>query len=126
MSKLPIVGPRPAPGDRRRRERLDALYTELPKLECAGRCSRSCGPIGMSRVEWQRMCKTAGEERKATTLTCPLLEDDRCSVYAVRPMICRLWGLVITMPCPWGCIPDRYLSEVEGFEFMARSREAGA
>jgi hypothetical protein len=38
--------------------------------------------------------------------TCPALKDGRCSVYDVRPTLCRLWGVVEDMPCPWGCVPD--------------------
>ena len=29
----------------------------------------------------------------------------RCTVYAARPMICRLWGVAQGMACPWGCQP---------------------
>lgn len=80
----------------------------------------------MSRVEWQSVCRTAGEERKAEGLDCPLLENERCSVYEVRPMICRLWGLVESMPCPWGCKPDRYLTHEEGLVLLDRVANAGA
>jgi Fe-S-cluster containining protein len=75
----------------------------------------------MGRVEWQRICKRVGHEPRATSLTCPLLQNARCSVYLIRPMICRLWGLVETMPCLWGCVPERYLTREEGFEFLARA-----
>lgn len=53
-------------------------------------------------------------------LTCSLLRDDRCSVYDIRPSICRLWGLVESMPCLWGCKPDRYLTDPEGHAFLTR------
>jgi hypothetical protein len=127
MSRLPQVGPKPRPGDKRRRAELDALYAELPALSCRGLCQESCGPIFMSRVEWQRICKSVGEERKADdSLTCPLLTaGGTCEVYQVRPMICRLWGLVETMPCPWGCKPERYLTQDEGHEFLERTGEIG-
>ena len=40
-------------------------------------------------------------------LTCGYLDqvNKRCTVYAVRPMICRLWGVTTDMACPWGCQP---------------------
>lgn len=40
-------------------------------------------------------------------LTCGYLDQvhRRCTVYAVRPMICRLWGVTTDMACPWGCQP---------------------
>lgn len=30
----------------------------------------------------------------------------RCSVHAIRSIICRLWGPAASMPCPHGCAPD--------------------
>jgi Fe-S-cluster containining protein len=76
----------------------------------------------MGRIEWQRVCRAQGE-RKADSLTCPYLEEERCTVYEVRPLICRLWGLVESMPCPWGCKPERYLTHEEGHELLARAAE---
>lgn len=35
--------------------------------------------------------------------TCPALKHDRCTVYDVRPLICRMWGAVESMPCHFGC-----------------------
>ncbi len=40
-------------------------------------------------------------------LTCPYLKEGRCSIYPVRPTICRMWGAVESMPCSFGC-------EIEG------------
>ena len=79
----------------------------------------------MSRVEWQRICKRLGEERKAVDINCPMLDNGRCSVYDIRPMICRLWGIVETMLCHHGCKPDRVLTAEEGFEFLQRAAEIG-
>lgn len=130
MARLPQHGPRPASGDRARRDALDALYAELPLLECKGLCHDSCGPVPMSRVEMGRAMKL--HRRPAlidpSTMACPLLVDNRCSVYAVRPMICRLWGLVDFdgMRCHHGCVPERYLTYDEGQEFIRRAMEVGA
>jgi hypothetical protein len=130
VARLPVIGPKPIPGDKRRRLELDALYAELPRLDCRGLCAESCGPIVTTRVEWQRICRAAGYEPKALVgvdgLTCPLLKDNRCTVYEVRPLICRLWGLVETMPCLWGCKPERYLTHEEGLEFLTRAAEINA
>jgi len=46
-------------------------------------------------------------------LTCPALVNGLCSVYAVRPLICRLWGVVREMACPFGCKPERWLADRE-------------
>jgi|ERR1051326_7151292 Fe-S-cluster containining protein len=101
---------------------LDALYAELPTIACQRKCHSACGPIFMSRVEWQRIIKKKGYEPRATSIDCPLLVSGLCSVYNVRPMICRLWGIVESLPCPWGCKPQpRYLTHAEGHDFLLRA-----
>jgi Fe-S-cluster containining protein len=108
---------------------LDKLYAELPTITCRGECAESCGPIQMSGIEWQRIVKKLGYTPRGnpSTLACPMLTNGRCSVYAIRPMICRLWALVEEMACPWGCKPDpRYLTYREGLEFLAKAQIAGA
>jgi len=104
---------------------LDAMYAEMPSLDCQGKCAESCGPIVMSRVEWERICEQVPPP-PPIDLTCPLLVDDRCSVYAIRPTICRLWGMVEAMPCEWGCKPSRVLTNVEGYAFLERAGVLGA
>lgn len=53
------------------------------------------------------------------TLTCPLLTPQRrCAAYESRPMICRLWGMVKKMRCPFGCRPSRWLSDCEADELL--------
>lgn len=99
---------------------IDKIYAELPSIACQGKCYDSCGPIAMSRVEWQRIIKRKGYEPRATSLTCPLLVSNRCSVYQIRPLICRLWGVAEGMECPWDCKPERYLTKVEAYDFLLR------
>ena len=120
-----------------RKGELKRLYAELPTIKCQGRCQGSCGPIEFTDAEWERVCHRLGEEPAHAArsdhgvlllppppdMTCPLLgADGRCTIYAIRPMICRLWGIVDVMPCPWGCKPSpRYLTGREGFVFMIRA-----
>lgn len=106
---------------------LDRLYAELPTLDCKGLCAESCGPIVMSRVEWVRITDKVGHEPVGgPDLTCPLLAGERCTVYDIRPTICRLWGMVPAMPCPHGCVPSRPLTDLEGYEYLLRAGEIGA
>lgn len=124
--------------DQQRVRELDALYAELPSLECRGLCWHSCGPIDMSHTEKDRIIDLGvtipgytmeAAERWRTEHTmeaCPALGPFRtCGVYQARPMICRLWGLTETMRCPHGCRPSRVLTEAEGYEFLARSMQIG-
>ncbi len=41
--------------------------------------------------------------RPGLRLPCPALQDDACSIYAARPIICRKWGIPVFDPSK----PDR-------------------
>lgn len=116
---------------------LEAVYAKLPKLNCQGKCQACCGPIGLTPVEHDRM-----EERGrplpmlsqfhdgalfSKKMQCPQLAGNgRCTVYAIRPMICRLWGVIESMKCPHGCVPEGgFLSDDEGHLLFREAMEAG-
>lgn len=107
-------------------EQLDALYQELPTLDCQGKCQESCGLVYMSRVEWERIkVKLGWVPKNHKGLTCPMLRRGKCRVYEIRPMLCRLWGIADAMPCLWGCKPSRTLDGTEGREMLTRAAEYG-
>lgn len=55
-------------------------------------------------------------------LNCPHLSPiGTCSVYAIRPLICRIWGMVEAMPCEWGCKPSRMLTDDEAHHLIERT-----
>lgn len=105
--------------------RLDALYAQLPRIECRGSCHDSCGPIDMTRPERRRIAvagyEVTPEAAIVAGMRCPALTVlKRCAVYPVRPMICRLWGLTRAMTCTYGCVPEGgHLSEAQAYEFLA-------
>lgn len=105
---------------------LDAIYATLPKLVCQQKCGSFCGPIKVGPDEWRRLVAAAGAEPSArslfTALRCPFVTAaGTCSVYDVRPMICRLWGAVrAVMACPHGCQPSRWLNEDETWALLAK------
>jgi Fe-S-cluster containining protein len=114
--------------------RLDALYAQLPGIDCQGLCADSCGPIPAGGMEQERIQRTAGRAVSAAPVRtvvddtlevcheCSMLVDGRCSVYDIRPMICRLWGLTEDMPCIYGCVPEGGLLSVEeGYAFLAEA-----
>lgn len=111
---------------------LEALYAALPTIACKGLCHESCGPILMSEAESARL-QAAGHLPGANiaTLTCaqlgPMEADGgrRCQAYALRPMICRLWGLVRSMACHHGCVPSRWLTDEECTLFLRMSLVLG-
>jgi hypothetical protein len=112
--------------------RLEELYERLPRLQCQGKCAHSCvSRIDMSHIERSRI-REAGRDivahRSRRDEPCPALTFlGTCSIYAVRPMICRLWGTSVAMPCPHGCQPDgaRPLNDIETLDLLLTSLEIG-
>jgi hypothetical protein len=105
-------------------ERLDALYASLPSIDCRMLCHPACGPIVMSEREHERLVGHHGPREADADLVCPYLrrESGLCGAYEVRPLICRLWGVVETMRCEWGCVPERYLSQTEAEALLAEAQ----
>lgn len=101
-------------------EAIDTIYQRIPMLRCKRLCQESCGPILMSRLEWERICAQLHRIPKGRAdLTCPMLKNDQdCRVYAIRPAICRIWGVVKAMSCPHGCEPDTWLSDDEAYAIL--------
>ncbi|MDX6649702.1 MAG: uncharacterized protein QOJ97_1653 [Solirubrobacteraceae bacterium] len=110
--------------------KLGALYAELPALECKGRCVDSCLSIDMTPAERNRLRRAGAPEipplEPLSEEPCPLLENGRCTVHELRPLICRLWGLTENMVCPYGCIPKGgHLTHAEFEALMIRSYHIG-
>lgn len=104
--------------------KLEDFYKSLPSIPCKGLCQDSCGPIAMTDFEYQRLIEAAGSELTLTkTGDCSMLKDGKCSVYSVRPLICRLWGLTKQMECPHGCVPTRWIGREEGFNLLDKVKE---
>jgi hypothetical protein len=116
---------------------LDRAYVSIPPVPCRPGCSDCCGPIMMTRLEWDRIAQRIGHAPEGDTHAmlavahatgdCSLLVDGRCSVYDIRPMVCRLYatgpaGLV----CPHECKSERRLSNADGHVLMAKAHRIGA
>jgi Fe-S-cluster containining protein len=123
---------------------LQHIYDRIPKIECKGHCGRDrhetcCGPIACTWLEAELLeayngTTTAWDDLGGNyvkmditalfpMMICPHLSvSGRCNAYAVRPLICRLWGVVEKLKCPWGCQPERYLTEKESFTLLEAAR----
>lgn len=111
-----------------RERQLERIYARIPAIACQGKCQDSCGPLGMTQLERTRMVKECGRAPRVSlpTLTCNILDGaGRCAAYAARPAICRLWGVVADMPCVFGCVPERYLTDAEARQILREVEAIG-
>lgn len=110
-------------------EAIRRLYADLPDLACKGLCTESCGPVPLSKAERDALVERHGPLRDLQpTSACGYLNiEGRCDVYEDRPLICRLFGIVDhpEMRCPFGCVPERFLTNEEGHELLRAVQQAG-
>jgi Fe-S-cluster containining protein len=88
---------------------LEYLYSIIPKFNC-NHCHKCCGPIiwfepeeimirnylkknNMKKIVWTK------NKFKENKMLCPYLKNDRCSIYPVRPIVCRLQGNIAELRC---------------------------
>jgi hypothetical protein len=124
------------PTERQAVAALEALYARLPTVACRGECSVACGPIPLTVLEARRLQVTTHRKPRTIDLTvinaagvtapreqCVYLTDTgRCSAYAVRPLLCRAWGVLQALSCIRGCVPERWISPIE-FVVIAQAVE---
>lgn len=96
-------------------EQLDAFYAQVPKVECKGRCAIACSSIPLTVLEARRLqMATHRKPRTTADMKCVYLTaDERCSVYSIRPLICRAWGVLKTLSCIHGCTPATWFAEAD-------------
>jgi len=109
-------------------KRLEELFEQIPKFQCEEDCAGCCGPVFWSRAEDQlinewlskrgmkkkkRYIKLDTSTVNKVDITCPYIQNARCQIYPVRPLICRLYGAVEELKCPFGCGPEKLLSRDE-------------
>jgi hypothetical protein len=119
------------------------IYDKLPKVACQGHCGKDrnntcCGPIPCTaaeaklldecdgvKSEWQDCGNGMVHQKVAenpevlgpfliNVRLCPHLGlNGRCTAYEARPLVCRLFGVSRRLPCPWGCQPERWMTDRE-------------
>lgn len=121
--------------------RQKALWAKIPDAGCRGLCVEACGPIGMTRLEADILTGTGRADPALLEPhgrgllfipdngVCPMLDDGgRCTVYAVRPAICRGFGAVDhpLMRCPHGCQPSGGLMPADRFHAIVNGDDPDA
>ncbi len=116
---------------------LETLLAKIPDLECLGFCVESCNQFEVFPAEIKEIKQYCIENKIPFTPFlnheqliekvenenshcngCEYLKDRKCTIYPVRPVICRLWGNVDTMKCHFGCQPKKYLYDYEGKDIL--------
>jgi len=95
--------------------KLGIIYSQIPKATCPEGCGKCCGIVYPSRLELNNIyswCVLHKIEPKdftmAPELDCPYLgQDKRCTIYPVRPFLCRILGASHDLPCPLGLCSAR-------------------
>ena len=80
----------------------------IPSMRCDAGCGECCGVVPATEAEFRRIQQFIDEQgvTPAPSLdgTCPFYQNGGCAVYAVRPLICSLYGHSADplMTCPRG------------------------
>lgn len=107
---------------------LDDLLKAVPAFTCKEGCSDCCGMVPMSRLEWKRIQERTGlKSQFDENGHCALLKDGKCSVYDIRPAVCRIFGTSEhpRLTCPHGCRSEQLLSITQTNKLTDASRELG-
>ena len=100
--------------------RISDLYALLPGFSCFEGCTACCQSFGVpsqTKIEARRikgyLKKNGIVFKLAEGTTCPYVSDRGCTIYPVRPFICRLFGASPNLLCLLGARPLTLLHEDE-------------
>jgi len=104
-------------------ESLEKIYSSIPSYIKCEHCHQCCGPIVWFEPEeilirnymYKNKIKNVLwtiEEFKQNNMKCPYLINDRCLIYPVRPIVCRLQGNITELKCKLSK-NDKLISEQE-------------
>ena len=114
-------------------DKTQALQRLLDRAEksftCKSGCNDCCGVVPFSDIEkarasalkpmeaWERYQGSAWLLKSAlANFSCPFSDKNNgCQIYDVRPMVCRLFGVVDheMMKCPHGSAPKKMITEAQ-------------
>jgi len=88
---------------------LEKIYLSIPNSNCL-HCHQCCGPIVWFEPEELLIKKFLEEHKikkilwtieefKKNQMRCPYIINNRCIIYPVRPIVCRLQGNIPELKC---------------------------
>ena len=91
--------------------RLNIIYDQIPSFDCR-HCQQCSSPIIWLKPEeinikeylkkyHLQYLTLSDEEFQKNNLRCPYQQHNRCIIYPVRPLVCRLQGLIPDLPCQY-------------------------
>lgn len=97
--------------------KLEQTYKQIPSSKCPNDCGKCCGILFPSLAELRNIkewCVAHHVEYRDFNyqlgIDCPYLARDKsCSIYPVRPFLCRIYGVSKELPCKW-CTPEKILN----------------
>ncbi len=93
------------------REIFEQNCNKIPEFHCKEGCGKCCGVHLITAFLKEHGRKQ--QYAKEILDMCPYLDEKkRCTIYEVRPAICRLYGVVQAMQCPYRKA-QQYLSDDE-------------
>lgn len=91
----------------------------LPPMRCDEGCGACCGIAPTTETEFRRIERYVKEQgitpihHSDDEEQCPLYQDGKCTVYAVRPLICRIFGHSDRLQCERGYNVDVAQREID-------------
>jgi len=102
------------------KNRLNKIYKKIPEFKC-----KHCHKCEQDLIIWFKpeeinirdyMSKhnieyitLSSKEFKKNNKQCPYLKNNRCIIYPVRPIVCRLQGTISELPCKYN--KNQYMSK---------------
>ncbi len=110
---------------------LEKLYAKIPKVNCKGDCHPSCTLIPVSDIEIKRAKERlhynpfSPKEKDLEKIrthgmipSCRALKDNQCTIYHIRPAICRLYAAAEGLDCPFGCSSEKKMTKQEAHNLI--------